>query len=379
MIKLSFLNLFRRKSRTGLALLGIIIGVASIIVLVSIVDGIYGEINDVIGQFQGVYVMEKDSLDQTLSKVDASYESKLESVHGVKEVMPEVWVMPSSIEGGPPANLMAGAVVYGLDVQKYLAMGGNPWVGEIEQGTFLRPGDGGYVVLGSQIAEDYDKFPGSTFKVDGEKFKVKGIYRAGSDMLGSMIVMSQEDARDLSGFPDDKVNGFYIELTDPTLDKRVAQEINFRFRDDLDAYSSSDYSDMMGSVLGNFRLLVFFIAGISAIVGGVGIINTILMSIMERTKEIGALKAVGWTNTDIMRMILYESMFLGMLGGVFGLALGFLADVFLEQAFGLSYAITMPLVFQAFGFAFIIGLLAGVYPAIRASRLDPVHAIRGGR
>ncbi|MBU0662761.1 FtsX-like permease family protein, partial [Candidatus Micrarchaeota archaeon] len=333
---------------------------------------------DVIGQFQGVYVMEKDALDQTLSKVDASYESKLKSVQGVKYVMPEIWIVPSSLEGGSVSNMMSTAI-YGLDVRKYILMGGNPWVGEIEQGAFLRPGDTGYVVLGNQIADEYSKFPGSTFKIDGKKFKVKGIYRAGSDLLGSMVVMSIEDARDLSGFPDDKVNDFYMSLTDPSMDKRVTQEINFRFRDDLEAYTSSDFSDQMGDVLGNFRLLVFFIAGISAIVGGIGIINTILMSIMERTKEIGALKAVGWTNLDIMRMILYESMFLGMLGGVFGLVLGFLADVFLEQAFGLSYAITMPLVFQAFGFAFLIGLIAGVYPAIRASRLDPVHAIRGGR
>lgn len=378
MIKLSFLNLFRRKSRTALALLGIIIGVAAIIVLVSMVDGLYAELNSVIGQFQGVYVMERDAMDQTLSKVDLSYQNELESVRGVRLAMPEIWGLPSTIEGGPVSSMMSTAI-YGLDAKDYLLLGGVPWVGEIEKGTFLKPGEDGYVVIGRQLADEYDKFPGGTFKVNGKKFKIKGIYRAGSSMLGSMIVMSLKDARDLTGFTEGKVNSFYLGLSDPTMDKEVTNAINFKFKDDLEAMTSSDFSNEMGSVLGNFRLLVFFIAAISAIVGGVGIINTILMSIMERTKEIGALKAVGWGNGDVMRMILYESVFLGCLGGVFGLVLGFLVDVALQQAFGLNYAITAPLVFQAFGFAFIIGLLAGIYPAFRASSLDPVAAISGGR
>jgi len=99
------------------------------------------------------------------------------------------------------------------------------------------------------------------------------------------------------------------------------------------------------------------------------------MSVLERFKEIGALKAVGWTNDDIVKMVLYESGLIGVIGGLFGVILGVLASNSLI-IFGLETRVTLPLVLGSFFGAVFVGILAGVYPAINASRLDPIDALR---
>jgi len=101
------------------------------------------------------------------------------------------------------------------------------------------------------------------------------------------------------------------------------------------------------------------------------------MSVLERFKEIGALKAVGWTRQNIIRMILYESLFLGVIGGIMGIILGFSVDYTLSLFLGVKYFISPALMIESFSFALFLGLIAGLYPAYHASKLDPVEALRG--
>src|SRR3989344_1465449 len=202
MIKLSFLNLFRKKTRTFLALLGIVIGVASILVLVSIVDGVFKEFNDVLSQFQGLMVMEQDSFDQPFSRLDVSWEQKLESIPGVKGAIPEIWYVPKKIDdkdagiGGGGFSFTRG---YGLDIQKQLSISSTGWVVDFEQGSVINPGESGAVLIGKKIADDYHKFVGSSLEIDGKKYRVKGIFEAESELIENVIVMNLEDARDLAG------------------------------------------------------------------------------------------------------------------------------------------------------------------------------------
>lgn len=378
MIKLSFLNLFRRKTRTFLAVLGIAIGVAAILCLVSVVDGVYVEFNNVLSQFQGIFVMEEGAADQPFSQIDESYADKIRSFPEVKSVIREIWIIPEKIDGESVGLQGLSAIsVYGLDIAESNRSGGAGWTTELESGSSLQSNDNGQVLLGAKLAEDFDKFVGSKIKINDKNFRVKGIFQGNSELIENVIAMNLDDARELGNIPSGKVSSFTVALHDPSKDKRVKEIIEFRFGEDLQAFTTSDFSEQFGSVLGNFRLLVFFIAGISAIVAGVGIANTILMSIFERYKEIGALKAVGWTKGNIIKMIMYESLAIGVIGGIAGLSLGFIADIILNLLFGLNYAITPPLVMQAFGFAVLIGIIAGIYPSWRASSLDPVEAIIG--
>lgn len=380
MIKLAFLNLFRRKSRTILSLLGIMIGVAAIISLVSIVDGTYNEFNSLVSQFQGVMVMEKDSMDQTLSSVNASLGSELEQVQGVRTVVSEIWVLPKKVDGksisleGGLASMTTFA--YGADMKKYNELRGNGWLGEMYKGEMLKPNDTGKVVIGRKLYDDKDKFLGSTLEINDKKFTVKGVLKTESDYLGNVMLLNLSDARELSDFDNTKVSSYYVELNNPKDDKKIAKIIEFKYGDEIEAQSASSYSEEFGGVLGNFRLVVFIIAALSAIVAAIGIVNTILISVMERKKEIGTLKATGWNDESVMKMIIYESFFMGVFGGIAGLFLGFFICSLMQGNFGLKPLITIELVIEAYVFAVMLGLLAGIYPAYKALKMSPVEAMR---
>ncbi|MFH1751934.1 MAG: FtsX-like permease family protein [archaeon] len=377
MIKLSFLNLFRRKSRTMLALLGIIIGVMAIMVMVSVVDGIYDELVSTVSQLQGVTVYMADSGGPRSAPMNTKYINKIESIPGVRNVVPQILDYASSIDGqslgfsGPTG----GSTIVGVDLARNARLRGDVWTVEIESGQALEPGDSGVVIIGSAIAENYDKFVGNNIKVNGKKFKIKGIFSADTSLMENAIVMSIDDARELVSFSADEVSMLTVELVDPSQDSKIATLIDFRF-DELDATTSSDLSKQFGDLLGNFRLVVFLIAAVSAVVAGIGIINTMLMSVMERFKEIGALKAVGWTDWNVMQMILYESLFLGVLGGLAGIAFGYAGAFALEEFVGLTTLVSPMLVLQVFLFAVGLGLFGGLYPAYHASKMDPIQALR---
>jgi len=377
MIKLSFLNLFRRKTRTFLSVAGIAIGVAAIIVLVSLVDGFTQDFNGIVGQFKAISVVEKDAQDQTLSHIDSAFGQKLESLPYVKTVVPEIFLLPQKIDGQVLSLSTSAASVYGLDTSKFLSTSEIAWIGEVEKGSELRASDTGHVLLGKAIAEGNQKFVGSTIKINEKTFKVKGILKTESDLLGGLIVMNLSDARDLSGFPSGKVSSFTVLLTEPDKDEIVAKLIELKYETELTALTQKDLSQQLGGITDSLRLLAIVVALISSIVAGIGIANTILMSIFERFREIGALKAVGWTNSNVVRMVLYEAAFLGVFGGVIGILMGFAIDGVIASSFGLKYVVSPVLLFGSFGFAVFLGVISGVYPAFVASRLDPVEALRG--
>jgi len=381
MIKLSFLNLFRRKSRTFLSVLGIAIGVGAIIGLVSVVDGVFVEFNDVMSGMQGIMVMEKDAIDQTLSKIDSDLENKISSIQGVKTVLPEVWLIPTTVEGKSLSEGSSGSLdipfIYGADMSTYNRLKNNIWVGELGQGSIPRPGEKGSVVIGKALADDESKFIGSTIKVNGKRFRVKGIMGSETMGFGALIFMDIADAREITGFPSDTVSTFYIELINPADDELVAKRLEFALGNEGEAWTTSDMSGMISDVMGSFNIVVFLIGGLAAFVAGVGIVNTILMSVLERTKELGALMATGWTGANLMKMILYESMFIGVFGGIAGIILGFMVSEGAKSA-GLPSFVSLNIIIQAFIFAVALGLAAGIYPAYRASRLNPIEAIHGG-
>ncbi len=380
MLKLSFLNLFRRKSRTFLSVLGIAIGVGAIIGLVSVVEGVFVEYEDVLLGMQGIWVMEKDAMDQTLSKVDGSLEPKISSVQGVKTVLPEAWLIPDTIDGKPISESSTGIdvpFIYGADLSVYNGLKNNIWLGELGEGSVPKPGETGSVVIGKALADNKSKFIGSTIKVNGKRFRVKGIMGSETMGFGSLIFMDISDAREITGFPNDTVSSFFVELVNPDEADQVSKRLEFVLGEEAEAWTTADMSEMFNDVLGSFNIVLYLVGGLSAFVAGVGIINTILMSVLERTKELGALMATGWTGIDLMKMILFEALFIGILGGVAGIALGFGVSGG-AKAIGLPSSVSLEIIIQAFAFAVALGVFAGIYPAYRASKLNPIEAIHGG-
>jgi len=348
MIKLSFLNLFRRKTRTLLSIIGIAIGVAAIIILVSLVDGFTAEFNDVLGDFKAIIVIQKNAQDQTLSRINVGFENKIETIPGVKAAVPELWFLPEKIDGKVTGlTSISPPSIYGLDSDKFFSTGSKGFIGVLEKGAVLSSSDRGQVLIGKGIEEDYKKFVGSTIKINDKKFKVKGIMKADSDLVSNIIVMNLADARELTTFPNDQINSLTVFLVDPTKDKQIAQLIELKF-DELQASTTADLAEEFESVIGNLRLLAVAVALISAVVAGIGIANTILMSVLDRFREIGSLKAVGWTNSNVMKMIMYEALFLGIIGGFAGITLGFIVDEILAQTLNLRYSISLFLLLSSF-------------------------------
>ncbi len=378
MIKLSFLNLFRRKTRTLLSVGGIAIGVAVIIVLVSIVDGFTMDFEQLVGEFRGISVWEKNSQDNVFSRVDVSFKSKLASLPNVRAVIPEIFVLPKKIDG---SNIGVTSVsppsVYGLGLGEYYSSGSSGWISDVEKGSMLGPSDSGYVLIGKKIAGDFQKFVGSPIRVDGKDFRVRGILKSRSQYLENIIVMNLGDARELSNLPDGKVSTYTLYLSNPSKDSATANLVEAKFGDKVMAFTQADLSKQLDGITGSLRLLAIAVAAISGIVGGIGIMNTMLMSVLERFREIGSLKAVGWSRDDIMKMILYESAFLGLIGGFLGVLLGFGVDSLLFSVAQINYHVSGLLVASSFLFALVLGLGAGAYPALYASGLSPVDALRG--
>ena len=374
MIKIAFLNLLRRKSRTFLALLGIMIGVAAIIALVSVVDGIQGEVKNIFSQMQGVSVTQKGSFGPISSGLDESLGNEFEAMPGVRVAVPQIINTALSVDDQKIAMGLSGVRMIGFDFDKYLLARNAPYMTNMVEGQMLTSKDEGYVAIGKSVKDAYNKVVGSTIKVNGKKFKIKGVFSSSSTLIDQTIAFNLKDLRDLLVFPEGRVTAFLLDLDNPDDDQKIIQQIKFKYPN-LNARTASDSSAMIGDLFENLRLLVFAVAGLAAVVAGVGIMNTLLMSVLERFKEIGALRAVGWTASNVMFMVLLESIFIGVLGGLLGIGLGFIASYGLQLA-GLTAKVTLELVLQAFVFALVLGLVGGIYPAYRASKMDPIQALR---
>ncbi|MFH1256356.1 MAG: ABC transporter permease [Candidatus Diapherotrites archaeon] len=375
MLKLAFLNLWRHKRRTILSLLGIVIGVAAIIAMVGLVDGMLKETESAVGKLQGVFVLQDGAYNLFFSKVDASYAAKLEAIPGVKVAVPIIFALPSTVEGAAGISMSGAVRMFGVDYSKQAKTDLEVLSYDLIEGRKLNASDKGKVIIGKELADTYNKFIGNKIRLDNSSYEIVGIYTTHSKLLDASLFMPIDDLRAFADFPEDKASQFSLGLNSPEDAEKIVSMVNFKFENKLQAKSASDYAKDYEDILGNLRLVVVLVAAISAIVAGIGIINTVLMSVVERFNEIGSLKATGWTDGDVMKMILFEAGFIGVVGGVFGLALGIIVGLLIQDSLGVAVLFSPLLLASAFLFAVCIGIIAGLYPAYIASKMDPVEAL----
>lgn len=382
--------------RTSLTMLGIIIGISSVILIVSIGQGAVAFVTNELSSFgtnafqinpgQGAFSSIAGA--DTLTMEDAEAIKDDETLTNVDKVIPNTVATVKAEANGEDANL----VVYGTTQDMY-----DFFQPEILEGEFLTEDyvldSDNVVVLGVDAAEEFfgeDAIvTGETIRLNNKSFRVIGVVRSDSALAGGFL--NQAVFAPISIVMDNFPNGDRIQEIDVTVfdSDQINQtiedvEVLLRDRHDLDEDEDSDFvissfQDILSTVQTITGLLTWMVAGISAIsliVGGVGVMNIMLVSVTERTKEIGLLKAIGAKEKDILTQFLIEAMVMTFLGGLIGILIGVSGAFAISQLVGIPFALNIPAIFVAVGVAVGVGLLFGLYPARRAAKLNPIDALR---
>ncbi len=370
-------SLLRRKTRTLLTMVGVAIGVAAIVALGAMAEG-FAEGYSAMGGGSGadLLVMQADSIDIAFSAVDKEVGETLAGLAGVEEVSGMIYTFAAAED--MPYFIVFGYEPDGFAIEHFKIKDGE---GLSERAAH----QGGHpLILGRTAADDLKKGVGDTFKLYESTFRIVGVYETGKPFEDGAAVVLLEDAQIISKHPH-QVNAFLLKLRAGQDAEPVRRRIEQRF-DDLTVTVSSDLADnqMMLTWVAGFTWAVSFLA---VVIGGVGVMNTVLMSIFERTREFGTLRAIGWKPNRVLGLVLGESVVLCGLGGVLGSGLGVAVVELVRQVpmASMLFPTTFPveIFVQSIGTAVVLGLVGGVYPAWRASRLMPAEAMRadggGGR
>jgi ABC-type antimicrobial peptide transport system permease subunit len=363
-------GLLRRRTRTLLTVAGVAIGVAAIVALGGLAEGLsagYGALGG--GSGADLLVAQADAVDIVFSAVDEEVGAALDGMAGVEQVTGMVYTFAAT-EGMPYF------IVFGYDPQGFAIEHFRIVEGEGLSGRDAQRG-GRPLLLGRAAAEDLERQVGDTLRLYETVYRIVGIYETGSPFEDGAAVVRLEDGQQISHHPR-QVNAFLVRLEHGDALDQVRERINRRF-EDVTATLSSTFAQEQETLamIDGFTWGVSFLA---ILIGGVGVMNTMLMSVFERTREFGALRAVGWQRWRVLFLVLGESLALSGLGGLVGAGVGVLAVEGLRQVpmagAYLGGEFSPALFAQALGVALLLGLVGGGYPAWRASRLLPAEAMR---
>ncbi len=383
-IKLAIKSITSNKMRTFLTMLGIIIGVSAVIILVAVAQGTTQEVTERI-ESMGTNLISVSIRGRGIDTY-LKYEEviELEDKYGVSGVAPSV-----------SGNV---TVKYGIESMEDVGLeGANEEYTEVrnhklEYGRFITPLDVEYrqkiAVLGSEVVSeifDGENPIGEKIQIDGTDFQVVGVLEEkGSSLGGSsdekILIPISTAQRFLNSVG---IRSIYIQAESPevveTVEAQIEEYLLKRFNNDEDSYRIFNQSEMLSTVnevTGNMTLMLGGIAAISLLVGGIGIMNIMLVSVTERTKEIGIRKAIGAKRKDILIQFLLESAVISGMGGLIGVALGVGGSELLTKYAGINTSITILIILISYGFSIVIGMFFGIYPANKASKLKPVDALR---
>lgn len=388
-LNLAFTNIKHRQLRSWLTIIGIIIGVAAIVSLITISQGLENAIQEQFEQFGSdrIYIAPKmqglQLSDQGLTKDD------VDTLKGIAELE---WVNPMVIDSEEvefSREKQFIQQIVGLEIDDIKGKYGDIGL-EMYQGNYPADGSTGIAVLGYKIANDkFDKIIGinNRIKIKGKKFKVVGIFEEiGNSDDDNMIMLNIDDFRDLFNKPD-IVNAIEVKLKEGQEIDEVAEIIQRKLekaRDDdfFTVMTPQSILDQLGSILLIVQIVLGGIASIALLVGGIGILNSMYTSVLERTKQIGIMKSVGARNNHIFAIFVVEAGLIGLAGGIAGVILGSLISlavgVIAKQAGFALLKIVIDWKLILFGLAFAVGMgmISGFLPARRAAKLQPVEALR---
>ena len=381
-------NVFRRKGRAFLTIFGIAIGVFALVVMGSMAEKITLLVDGGTTFYKDkVTVSANGGNSFTVTPMTTDDLRRIEHLPGEVRASANIYMTLtddiSAVAVGPPDSINA---------DDGRSEGYESFVITIAQGRKLRPGDRGKVVLGSDMVKKLNASVGSVVKIRKKKFEVVGIYNKTLTAPDTAVVIPWEDAQAMyydtlpatarSGLDKNRVATSIVVYpragVDPELlAKRINHDPTIT---GLTATGPRAFQDQIASSTGTFTAIIFGIALISLLIGGLSVVNTMTMAVSERTREIGVRKAIGASSGAIMRQFIAEAAVMGMLAGLLGLGLGWVV-VAMSNAAGeasgqIIFLLTERLAIGSVLFAVILAVVAGLYPAWHASGLNPVEALR---
>ena len=379
-------NIWRRPLRTALTILGIVIGVFALTVMGALAEKLNVLVDGGDEYFRTrIFVFDQGAASgfQASSRpITRDLVERIEELPGVDRATPVLQTLLNPDQAG------------GFDIPELLTgIEPDTWYDDaielrVDAGRLLEADEAGVTVIGADLAERYDLRTGDMFTMRERDFEVIGVLERTLTFPDKIAYVALTDAQ-----------AIYVEFVPDAFQERtdeLATQIEV-FPDDLSeadaiaaaierelsgvrAVTPEQVADQIGQASIVFNLIIVGASVIAVIVGGLSVINTMVMTVSERVREIGIKKAVGAPTSAILREFVIEATLLGAIGGLIGLSAGALLVVILNaQTAGSGttvFLLTPMLLLRSFLFATILGALAGIYPALRAARLDPVTALR---
>jgi putative ABC transport system permease protein len=372
-------NLLRRRVRTALTVVGVSVAIAAVVALLSITGGFERSSKDVYESHGVDLVVVRAGVSERLtSTLDEKLADRLRELDGVRSVTMGLMEdasfaaldHPGRLYGWPPDSFAFDAFTI------------------LPGGRLLKADDTHVVLLGKTLAGELEKKVGDEVEMESSKFNVIGIYESGSMVDNSAAVVTLPDLQALMGRKDE-VSEFDIAMRKDIGDRNAAM---LKLRNDIENLKGDDGKKLglfaqatqdfvaSGNQIRLAHAMAWVTSAIALIVGSIGMLNTMIVSVLERTQEIGILRAIGWRKSRIMKMILVESFTLSFSGAIFGILLAFvllraLAGFPVAQGF-VRGEITMQVVVMAYLLSVLLGLVGGAYPALRGASLPPTEALR---
>ncbi len=405
--KHAFNMVLHSKLRSWLTITGIVIGVAAVIAIVSIGDGMQQSLNAQLNALGGDIVTISPGFErgggmsgmrgggggggssgspQATTKEIVLGRSDLQALKGI----PDIALIDTNIRGSVDISYLGktGKVsVTGVDQRVWSQI----TTSKIKTGRMLDSADQNVIVIGGRLASSYFAQPVGINKmttINGSAFRVVGILDDQSNSIYMPIQMAYQVIPDKTN---DIYDTFVVKIKDENQLDEVITKIEDKLmiarhvtqnKKDFSVSSRKEMQQARADTMNSMNTFLLAIAAVSLIVGSIGIANTMFTSVLEKTKEIGIMKAIGARNPDILLIFLFNAGFIGLVGGIIGIILGTLLSGFLPAIMGGlpmtrgTAIVTLNSITMALSVSVIVGILAGIIPAYQASKLKPVDALR---
>ncbi len=381
-LKLILKNPFRNKTRSSFAIIGIALGIMVIVALGMVTGGLETSTQSTLKSGAAEITVVQTGSSVGSGSINETRINDVQSLSGVKEVAGTLTAINRSTTSASSSNNLlslqsasnGGFTVTGIDSDKLSLVG----VDTVD-GNLFSNGSSNEVIIGKTAANNLNKTVGDNIYLFGKDFKITGIFETGNYITDGGAFMSLNTLQNLTN-NNNKVSSILVKINSNANVTEVSNIIDNSYPNELSTVTSTTQSNIANQALSTIDLANWLFSVIAIIIGGLGIINTMVMSVNERTHEIGVLKAVGWKERRILGMILGESMVLTLIAAVLGTIIAIVGVTALLSFTSIGGLIkpyySLDIILRALAVAFTVGIIGGLYPAYRASRLSPTEALR---